>query len=193
VLGIDLEPAMLAIARRKAAEAGLAGRLDLVEGDMRSFSTPEPAALVTIPFRAFLHNLTTDDQLATLRACHDALRPGGRLALNVFNPDLAMITRWMGKGPDHWEPYWPSAGGGDEFQAHQEYAPSSQISTTRVRVRDLDGKWRKTSVTLRYVYRYEMEHLLARCGFQVEALYGGFDRSEFREASPEMVWIARRS
>ena len=29
--------------------------------------------------------------------------------------------------------------------------------------------------TLRYFFRYEVEHLLARCGFRVEALYGSFD------------------
>lgn len=194
VLGIDLEPAMLAIARRKAEEAGVTARLDLVEGDMRSFDVPEPAALVTIPFRSFLHNLTTEDQLATLGACHRALRPGGLLALNVFNPDLAMMARWMGKGSGHWEPFsaWQGAAPVEGFQAHQEYVPSAQISTTRLRVRDADGTWRKTSIRLRYVHRFEMEHLLARAGFQVEGLHGGFDRSAFREGSPEMVWIARR-
>ena len=40
------------------------------------------------PLRAFLHNLTTDDQLSTLACCRATLAPGGRLALNVFDPDL---------------------------------------------------------------------------------------------------------
>jgi hypothetical protein len=47
-------------------------------------------------------------------------------------------------------------------------------------------------VKLRYVFRYEMEHLLALTGFEVEALYGGFDRCPFGDASSEMVWLARK-
>ncbi|MCI0850261.1 MAG: class I SAM-dependent methyltransferase, partial [Chloroflexi bacterium] len=46
---------------------------------------------------------------------------------------------------------------------------------------------------LRYIFRYEMEHLLARAGFEIEALYGDFFGGDFQDSSPEMVWIARRA
>lgn len=195
VHGVDLEPAMLDIARRKAAEAGLDGRLTLAEGDMRryaSWGVPHPAgqaALVNIPFRTFLHNLTVEDQVATLKACRTALRPGGVLALNVFNPSITKIAAWLGGGRKRWEP-WGSTE--RDVQAQHDYEPSAQVVTSRLRVREAGGGWRRTSVTLRYVHRFEMEHLLQRCGFDVLALYGGFDRSPFGEASTEMVWVARR-
>ena len=188
VWGIDSEPSMLVIARRKAEEAGVTDRLTFIEGDMRDFDVPEPAALVTIPVRTFLHTLTTDDQMATLHACHRALRSGGRLELKVFNPNLTMVARWMGRGERHWVP----SKGWDGYQTQHRYAPSEQVSTTHMRVRAQQGKWRNTSFTLRFVHRFEMEHLLQRTGFQVEMLYGGIDRSEFSESSPEMVWVARR-
>jgi hypothetical protein len=44
--------------------------------------------------------------------------------------------------------------------------------------------------TLRYFFRYEVEHLLARCGFRVTALYGDFDRAPVRDESPEMIFAA---
>ena len=44
--------------------------------------------------------------------------------------------------------------------------------------------------TLRYFFRYEVEHLLARCGFRVAAVYGDFDRSPLRDHSPEMIFVA---
>jgi hypothetical protein len=34
---------------------------------------------------------------------------------------------------------------------------------------------------------------LARCGFEVEALYGWFDKQPFDEKSTEQVWVARRA
>ncbi len=44
--------------------------------------------------------------------------------------------------------------------------------------------------TLRYFFRYEVEHLLERCGFRVEALYGSFDGTPLGDNSPEMIFVA---
>jgi hypothetical protein len=51
---------------------------------------------------------------------------------------------------------------------------------------------RYRSFTLCYIWPREMEHLLARCGFEVEALYGWFDRRPFDADSAEQIWVARR-
>ena len=45
---------------------------------------------------------------------------------------------------------------------------------------------------MRYFFRYEVEHLLARCGFKVIELFGDFDRSPLAEESPEMICIAEK-
>jgi hypothetical protein len=45
---------------------------------------------------------------------------------------------------------------------------------------------------LRYFFRYEVEHLLARCGFKVTAEYGNFDRTPIRDDSPEMIFVAEK-
>jgi hypothetical protein len=44
----------------------------------------------------------------------------------------------------------------------------------------------------RYFFRYEAEHLLARCGFRVIELFGAFDRSPLRDNSPEMIYVAEK-
>src|SRR6058998_2747183 len=53
VIGIDLSPAMLEQARRRAEAAGV--DLDLRQGDMRELSLDEPAGLIYCPFRSLLH------------------------------------------------------------------------------------------------------------------------------------------
>jgi hypothetical protein len=46
---------------------------------------------------------------------------------------------------------------------------------------------------IRSIFRYEAEHLLARCGFEVERLYADYDRSPFGSRYPgELIFIARR-
>ena len=59
-------------------------------------------------------------------------------------------------------------------------------------VRHLGGKQERLvfAWTLRYFFRYEVEHLLARCGFRQVAEYGNFDRSSIADESPEMIFIA---
>ena len=102
VSALDLDAGMLDKLRQKAAALSpdVRARISVHQGDMRSFALGDRFALVVIPFRAFLHNLTRDDQLAALRSAHAHLRPGGELALNVFHPSLeymaanAGASRW---------------------------------------------------------------------------------------------------
>ncbi len=43
---------------------------------------------------------------------------------------------------------------------------------------------------MRYFFRFELEHLLARSGFEVAALYGGLEQQPFTDGSPEMIFCA---
>ena len=46
---------------------------------------------------------------------------------------------------------------------------------------------------MRYLFRFEVEHLLARAGFAVEQLYAGYDRSAYGSTYPgELIFIARK-
>lgn len=75
--------------------------------------------------------------------------------------------------------------------------PQQRIDEERVFERiDEQGRVverRYRTLTLRWIYRWEVEHLLARAGFQVEALYGGFDGKPFTKMGQELVWVARRA
>ena len=47
---------------------------------------------------------------------------------------------------------------------------------------------------LRYLFRFEIEHLLVRAGFEVEHIYAGFDKSPYGSKYPgELVCTARRA
>ena len=89
VVGLELSDDMRAIAQQKIAEAQLTDRVRMVTGDMRRFKLDQHFGLVIAPINTFLHNLTLDDQLATLSSIKKHLRPGGLLVLDCFNPDPA--------------------------------------------------------------------------------------------------------
>ena len=86
VIGVDSSPGMLEVCRERAEAEGVAERLDLRLGDLRSPPVEERVRLVTCPFRAFLHLLSEDDRLRALRSAHELLVPGGRLVFDVFAP-----------------------------------------------------------------------------------------------------------
>ena len=47
---------------------------------------------------------------------------------------------------------------------------------------------------MRHLFRFEAEHLLARCGFEVEQLYAGYDREPYGSKYPgELIFVARRT
>jgi SAM-dependent methyltransferase len=192
VYGLDASPAMLRRAREKSSGLSNARWID---GDMRSFQIEERFGLVYIPFRSFQHILTMDGQLSCLRCIYDHLTPGGRFALDIFNPDIVAMATWMtskrgglqGRGPRHNVVGWES----------RAYHPAiQQVETIFIdeTVSDEGAVLSRTyrDLTLRYTFRYEMQHLLERTGFQIEALFGDCFGSAFEDNSPEQIWVARR-
>lgn len=175
IVGLDLAREMLAICEEKARVAG--ARVDLVQADMRRFAFSRPAALVTIPHRAFLHNLTEDDQRATIESCRRALRQGGRLAMNVFNPEIIAAVEMMR--------------GADAFEGVANFDLADQIIETPLPMRGPDGSAHRATLRVRYIYKPQLEELLTETGFQVEAWLGDFEGSRFGTLSTEIICLAR--
>ena len=46
--------------------------------------------------------------------------------------------------------------------------------------------------SMRHFYRYEAEHLLARCGFQLETVLADYDGTPYEEMRKELILVARR-
>jgi len=170
VIGIDSSPAMLAVARQRAAAADV--DLDLREGDMRELALEEPTALVICPFRALLHLPTWADRRRVFERVAVSLRPGGRFAWNAFVFDHRVAARLDGEWQD------------DPVRHRIDYAPSDQ----RIDIAVENGP----SISLWWITRSEWEGLLDVSGLETEALYGWFDRRPFDEQSREFVWIARK-
>lgn len=170
VIGIDLSPAMLALAREHAAEAGV--ELELHEGDMRDVDYEMASDLVICPYRALLHLPSWADRRRVFERVARALRPGGRFAFNAFVFDHRYACEYDGR----WQ---------DEPRRHfTEYVPADN----RVDITLEAGP----TLSLWWVARSEWEGLLDAAGLETEALYGWFDRRPFEDASREFVWVARR-
>ena len=48
------------------------------------------------------------------------------------------------------------------------------------------------AISLWWLNRSEWEGLIETAGFEIEALYGGFERQPFDENATEFVWVVRK-
>ena len=197
VTGLDLSERMLERAAKKRAALFTEERerVHLVQGDMAKFDLGERFRLVIIPFRPLQHLLKVEQQMACLECVRKHLAPGGRLILDVFQTDAerihdpvhmreAVVTEY--KTPD-----------GRQVRISERVAAfhrAKQINDVEMifSIKHKSGREERLVFAwpLRYFFRYEVEHLLARCGFKVAAEYGNFDRTPIGDDSPEMIFIA---
>jgi ubiquinone/menaquinone biosynthesis C-methylase UbiE len=198
VVGLDLSPAMLDVARAKSASLG---NIRWVQGDMRSFDLGETFGLAIIPGHSFQNLLTADDQFACLESIRRHLVPGGLLVVHLDQPEvdwLGDLTRDLGGVFETTEPFVHPQTGRQIRTLHAwSYEPATQTAISHKVWETLgeDGqvvdRLDRGPIRLHVVFRFEMEHLLARAGFAVEAVYGDFYRQDLRDDSSEMVWLAR--
>jgi len=177
VIGVDSSPGMLEVCREQAEAAGVADLVDLRVGDLRAPPVAERVELVVCPFRSFLHLHTDEERLAGLGAARELLFDGGRLIFDVFAPDDDDIAetqgRWLEREPGIFE--------------RADWDTRSRTLTLSVR-----GPNGETTMALAWLSADEWRELLERAGFEIDALYGWFDRRPFR-GGEDQVWIARRA
>lgn len=201
IVGLDNSAPMLEVARQRSATLPNA---EWLQADMRSFDLGEEFGLVTIPIGSLQLMLTVEDQIAALTCIHKHLATGGRLAFEVENTRLPAMAEWLTdkRGVFNRIPQRdymnPDTGQRVLPWGTLEYHPSEQryISMRFDEEIDEDGvvvqKTYGRPMEIRYFHRYEMEHLLARCGFEIEALYGDFYKNEYTSRSEDYIWVARK-
>jgi SAM-dependent methyltransferase len=202
IVGLDSSSMMLAACREKVAlePDEVQSRVKLAKGDMRHFDLNRRFHLVMMPFRPFQHLLTVEDEMDCLACVHQHLVDGGRFVLDIFNPSLPHLAgkedmgNLLGDEPQFVMP------DGRRVRRHHRLVSRDWLS----QVQDVellyeicypDGREEQLvhPLRMRYLFRFEAEHLLSRCGFQVEALYADYDKSPYGSKYPgELIFVARR-
>lgn len=197
VVGLDRSADLLAGARQKTAGVP---HVRWEEGDMRDFDLGETFALIIMPGHSYQFMLTAADQVACLQSIQRHLAPGGRCVLHLDNQNVAWLgelrTTRGGQFERTKELTHPQNGRTMQVFEAWTYDPVTQTAavSTRREIREPDGQIveqiERGPTALHCIFPFEMEHLLARVGFQVQALYGDFGSGALSEISSEMIWIA---
>jgi SAM-dependent methyltransferase len=175
VIGVDSSRGMLEVCAERAALAGVT--LDLRLGDLRDPPVDERVQLVLCPFRSLLHLRRDEDRRKALRAVRRLLLPGGRFVFDVFEPSQGDIDethgRWLEREPGIWE------------RADWD----AEARTLTLSVRDANSE---STMQLGWLSPEEWRTLLTEEGFEIDALYGWFDRSRYA-GGEDFIYVARRA
>jgi SAM-dependent methyltransferase len=202
MVGLDLSAGMLARCAEKLAREPdeVRARVELHHADMRRFDLGRTFALVTIPFRGFQHLLTVEDQRRALATIRRHLADDGRFVLDLFNPSLPLLGDDRSLTTPVVEPAFDLP---DRRRVVRSYRIAKRDFFNQLQdvefafeVTGPDGRVVRQSgvYPMRYVFRFEAEHLLVREGFMIEALYGDYLRRPYGAQYPgELVFVCRKS
>jgi SAM-dependent methyltransferase len=197
VVGLDISEKMLerAAEKRNALRREARERVHLVQGDMTQFDLKEKFRTIIIPFRPFQHLLETEQQMGCLKCARKHLAAEGHLIVDFFqtDPERMHDIKFLNESAllEYDLPDGRHVALSERVAAFHRGQQRNDVEMI-FRVTHADGRQERLVMawTLRYFFRYEVEHLLSRCGFHVEAVYGNFDGSGLGDISPEMIFVA---
>lgn len=196
VHGVDTSDSMLEIARQRMEREGLADRVTLTTGDMRTLDLGDlQFPLAILPYRVLAHALTAQEVLDTFRAVRRHLTPGGRLVFNIPVPRAEDLRLEEGLRRDG--RYETPEGHEAVVWRQSAYTAATQQIRFDFVVDHLDDdgvvvRRVHSEMTVRQNSPGEIEHALARAELQLTDQWGWFDGRPFDEQAPEMVWAAIR-
>lgn len=191
--GIDSSHAMLAIALDR-----LDDRVHLLERDMRALSVPHelPGAPFWLAFSAintFLHLPDVESQMMTLNGLREVVVSGGLLLLDMFVPHPDYLTSVDGRLAHEFQTDLPDGTRIDKWAARTHDLASQTIDTTVF----FDATSATGQVTrcvdryaTRYIHVFELEHLLARTGWEIVSIFGTYDLDPFDSDSDRFIVLA---
>lgn len=197
VIGVDHAPDALAIAKRKRDAVGLTDRqLQLLAGDVLELNLPKKFDWVCIFFNTLLAFPALEQQDRLLHVVARHLKPTGRFWIDIFQPDMSLLSGSQTRGFDPHLFYVPSLDRTVQqtTEIQRDIARQSQRVTFHYRWFDARGREHreKNSFDMTWIFPRELQLLLERNGLCIENMYGNYDGSALGSNSPRMIVRARR-
>ncbi|WP_033091573.1 class I SAM-dependent methyltransferase [Nocardia seriolae] len=196
--GIDIAPERLRIARQAAERLSPTTPVRFFPADIRKFSLDNTYRLALFPYRVLQELTTTTDKIDCLRCVHDHLDRGGFVLVDNYCPSVAYLATDPDSCTTTSEKHGPA---GEHIRRTQrvisrDHANQTQQLEVVYDITHPDGSTEHLVIPYRTssMFRLELEHLLARCGFTVTEIWGGYEFQDFGDDPPgELIVLAQRA
>lgn len=189
--GVDVSPAMV---ERCRAQLPAEQQERVSVADAVSLRLGRRFALVVAPFRVLSHVAAVEDQIRLLDAVHEHLAPGGAFAFDLYVPNLQLLRDGLPERCDfdgEWAP-------GRRLRRLVSSAPADLArQTNHVRMSlvwdEEDGEHRGDwEFEMRFFFRWEIEHLVARSKLRLSTIHGDFAGGPLTAESSDYVVVCHR-
>lgn len=196
IVGVDLSPEMIRIARGRTPADG-AAQFEWHVGDICAPPVTGAFDLIVICF----HTLQVLTDPADVDRCFAAvaalLAPGGRFAFDIYRPNLAWLAT-VPPGPYVARQFRDSTGRSiDVVESEGRYDAEARVLSCLWHLHDTaTGEDLGVAPLEQRVMQYFPEDIraaLARAGLAVDTVWGDLDRSPFAEGSKRQVYLCRKA
>jgi SAM-dependent methyltransferase len=191
VTAVELSGPMVERGEKKSGSVGW------IVGDMSGVDAGRQYGLAICAFNSFLCLKGVNDALAFLRNAHEHLVPGGLLGVEVsaFSPE-ELVDPPGGPALHHDLTRVLPNGRLDRFSVSR-YDASTQLMEMQLFYERYDASGtlenqRAHDLTIRITHRDELDLMLRLAGFEVEAVFGGFEDEPFTSTSDHLIVLARK-
>jgi ubiquinone/menaquinone biosynthesis C-methylase UbiE len=199
VVGIDNSEEMLKICQKKVSELPkyLSSNVELIYGDMKNFSLKHKFKFIFVSFNSFLLLVSKKDQESCLQCVYNHLNDDGIFMVDIFSPNFKLCAEEKSE---------------IRFLRHFHYPPENKVILQWEYVErnmaeqimsidflyeeyDKNGNLNRYArhLTMAIIFRYEMQMMLEKNGLKVLEFYGNYDKSNFTNKSPQMIYICKKS
>jgi SAM-dependent methyltransferase len=183
VTALDLSPAYLGLAQRAAQSHQV--ELETVSADMRSIPFQDHFDAIVNMYSSFGYLESEADDARVLESVAKALKPGGRLLLDMLNREWAVanyVQNDWHRGPD-----------GTLYVERREL----DLATSRMHVRFIivgaeGGRRDSIGHDIRLYTLTEITRMLSLAGLSVTGAFGGFDSEPYAIDTRRMIISARK-
>jgi SAM-dependent methyltransferase len=193
VVALEHSPSMMAEARKKheSSPKEVSSRITLVEGSMKEFSLDQKFPLVIVP-NSFVHLLTTQDQLSTIRCVKEHLTDDGLFILDLYPGEHQYERATFEDGPANL-PDGRTVTRSGAIQS--DYANRLMRVELTYKVRDPDGQVINEIDIVSgaaIIFKHEAEYLIRASAMKIEHEFGDFEKNPYNSDSGRRIFVLRK-
>jgi SAM-dependent methyltransferase len=149
--------------------------------------------LIIAPFRVMSHLLTVEDQQAAINKIYAHLNPWGTFIFDLYVPDPKLLDGGMDNITDFEGEYAPGKKLQRITSSHSDIV--NQLNDVSMKfIWDENGKKNEETwnMKMRFYFRYEIEHFIARSKLKLVGIYGGYNESALDKNSKNFVVVCQK-
>ncbi|MCC6790223.1 MAG: class I SAM-dependent methyltransferase [Thermomicrobiales bacterium] len=201
LVGLDESQAFLdrARARLLSTHPSTASAITFVQGDMAEFDLADRFDLIVIGYNNLSYLLSEEQRLGCLAAARRHLAEGGRIAIDVQMPNLALLAEAQTavfpvvRQELEWRNPAPGVSRFVSFFKTTSYDAATQTEATTHywEIYHADGRHQSLvkDLTWHHYFPCELRGLLRSCGLAPVAEYGDYEGTPFSATSSFYRWI----